>query len=378
LKIVAAAHGNVEEALAQRGFRLAGVDIYTVEDASGVVDRIRAHSPQLVIVAETARFDGLGLCERIKRDPELRATRVLLSLDHAPEEIDFPRLAQSGCDDALLARVPGEELYPAAARLCGLPELSLGAPVEAVDPSWSRPTVPRKADAANLSLRSVDLFADRPFTPRSQAQLTLRRTPADEPLVVDGEVARVDGGSGRAFRARIHFHEMPSAARLKLADLCLWDARPIARGVLRVEVRGAFDQGSEFGQLERRIAGDSSLESVIFDVSRVRQITSWGARAWILFLRNLPPGLRYQFVNGSTLFSRHCGMVADMLGRGEVLTLALPYECAGCGAERARVVHRVWLTAKVRSEPPTFRCAACGGDERFAELPDRYFSFLRA
>jgi hypothetical protein len=331
-----------------------------------------------VILAESGRFDGLALCDRIKRDPELRGTRILLSLDRAPEEIPLPQVAQSGSDEVVLTRVPGEDLYPAAARLFGLPELSLGAMVEATDPTWSRPTVPRQTVAANLSLRSVDLLADRPFTPRSQAHLALRRAPEDEPLTVEGEVARVDGGAGRAFRARIQFHDMPSVTRLKLADLCLWDSRVVTRGVLRVEVRGAFDQGSEFGQLQNRIADDSSLERVLFDLSRVRQITSWGARAWILFLRNLPPGLTYQFVNGSTLFSRHCGMVADMLGRGEVLTLALPYECGGCGAERARVVHRAWLSAKVRLEPPPFRCAACGADERFAELPDRYFSFLKA
>ena len=63
-------------------------------------------------------------------------------------------------------------------------------------------------------------------------------------------------------------------------------------------------------------------------------------------MRGLPESLSYRFVNGSTLFSRHCSMVADMLGCGEVLSFALPYECAGCGGERARVVHRAWLTAQ--------------------------------
>jgi CheY-like chemotaxis protein len=374
--ILASKSRFLEEALSGDGFRFLAEKPQLVDDEQ-LLTRVRERRPQLVVLSQAPRYDGIALCERIKSDPELSATKVILALDRPPEEIPLPRLALAGADDALLARLPGEELYPLAARLCGMPDLSLRTPIEARDPGWSAPAVPRRAVAANLSPRSVDLLCERPFSPGARIELTLYRDAGGPPLTLAGEVARSDGGGGRPFRARVHFADMSSAARIKLHDLCLWEARPLPSDTLRVEIRGAFDQSSDFTQLAERLAS-AKLRLCLFDLSRVRQITSWGARAWILFLRGLPESLRYHFVNGSTLFSRHCSMIADMAGRGEVLSLALPYECSGCGAERARTVHASWLTPAVRNEPPPFRCGSCGGLERFAELPDRYFSFLHA
>jgi hypothetical protein len=374
VNIVASKSRFLEEALAGRGFQLLRGKPIFVEDEA-ILEQARSLRPQLVVLA-----NDFELCERIRRDPTLGATRIILALDRPPEEIQLAALAAAGGDETLLARIPGEELYPLAARLLGLPDLSLSTPVEARDPTWSAPSLPRRAEAANLSPRSVDLISERPFSAGAQMDLSLRRAADAPPLELTGEVTRSDGGGGRPFRARVQFADMPSPARLKLHDLCLWDARPLPSNAMRVEIRGAFDQAAEFGALLQHLGDEVArgLRLCLFDLSRVRQITSWGARAWILFLRALPESLQYHFVNGSTLFSRHLGMVADMVGRGEVLTLALPYECASCGAERARLVHVRWLSPSVRMEPPPFRCSSCGELERFAELPDRYFSFLRA
>jgi hypothetical protein len=368
----------MEEALGARGFRLAGVEPLFIDHES-ILDRVRSARPGLVILSEAPRFDGIGICEKLKSDPELRATRVVVLVDRPPDEVPLSRVAGAGADDIVLSRVPGEELYPVAARVSGLPDLSLSAPAEVRDPTWSQPSQPRKAEAANLSARSIDLLCERPFSAGAKIELQLRRA-SDDALVVEGQVARSDGGDGQPFRSRVLFSDMPSGVRQRLNDFCLWDSRALPGGGLRVEVRGAFDQACEFTILEKRIGEEAARGArlCIFDLSRVRQITSWGARAWILFLRSIPPGLTYRFVNGSTLFSRHCGMVADMLGRGEVVSLALPYECPGCGAERAHVVHVTWLQPSVRIEPPQFRCGGCGDWQRFAELPDRYFSFLKA
>jgi CheY-like chemotaxis protein len=379
VRIVASSSRFITDELSGRAFRMAGVEVTSADDES-LLEEVRRHLPALVILAEAPRLDGIALCERLKSDAELRIARVILALDRSPEELQLQRLAASGCDDVVLTRIGGESLYPSAARLCGLPDLSLATPVEVRDPGWSAPSVPRKAWAANLSARSVDLLCERPLSTGARLQLALRRDANDAPLEIEGTLARSEGGGGQPFRARILFADMSSAARLRLNDLCLWDARTLKDGTLRVDIRGAFDQASEFALLGERInaEGAQGPKLCLFDLSRVRQITSWGARAWILFLRGLPDSISYRFVNGSTLFSRHCGMIADMLGRGEVITMALPYECEACGAERARVVHVSWLTPKVRQEPPGFRCSSCGTTERFAELPDRYFSFLKS
>ena len=48
------------------------------------------------------------------------------------------------------------------------------------------------------------------------------------------------------------------------------------------------------------------------------------------------------------------------VGRGEVISLALPYECSGCGAERGRTVHASWLTPAVRSISVAVTISASG------------------
>ena len=55
--------------------------------------------------------------------------------------------------------------------------------------------------------------------------------------------------------------------------------------------------------------------------------------------------------------------------------------CEICGARDWSVAYRGPVRdgafGKLTKETVVGRCGSCGGLERFAELPDRYFSFLR-
>jgi CheY-like chemotaxis protein len=372
VKIVASNNSFVFDELGSQGFRVVNAQSVIVSTGEEALTAAREHRPELVILdADMPGIDGCSVCEQLKSDPNLRVVRVILVVQGSISSAQLKRLAASGCDDVVLYRVPGEDLYHHAARLCGLPDLSLGEPVK-LHVSVSGGDSPEiSAHALHLSHRSVELLSSSNLPAGARVQLRLRREDDPEAVAVSGEVltTTVDGAA-QAFLSRVNFVDITPAARARLADLALWEARQLADG-LRVAIRGAFDEVSDFAGLRRRIA-----RNVIFDLSGVRAITSWGARSWILFLRSLPDETEYQLVNCSTLFVKHCSMVADMLGRGQVISFALPYECSECSHENARVLQTSSLSASLRREPPEFRCGRCGGLERFADLPDRYFSFL--
>jgi hypothetical protein len=86
--------------------------------------------------------------------------------------------------------------------------------------------------------------------------------------------------------------------------------------------------------------------------------------------------MTYAFINASSTFIKHCNMVADMLGRGGVISFAAPYQCETCSTDNERVLQVSAMNDAITHDPPEFRCGKCGGIERFDEVPGRYFAFL--
>jgi len=139
----------------------------------------------------------------------------------------------------------------------------------------------------------------------------------------------------------------------------------------RISLRGAFDETSDFSAIDLSGGGQ-----VVFDTAAVRLINSWGARQWIRFLRAIPEGVEFCFVNASTVFIKHCNMVTDMLGRGSIMSFAAPYACDGCERSSEHLLQVAELSGMVVQQPPQFRCPDCGGVERLDEMPARYFAFM--
>src|SRR5262245_13206704 len=120
VRIVASSNSFVFDELTSQGFRLVNAQSVIVSTGDEAWQAVHEHRPQLVILdAEMPVLDGCAVCERIKADPGLRATRVILVTQGAVSTAQLQRLAKSGCDDVVLHPVPGEDLYHRAARLCG-------------------------------------------------------------------------------------------------------------------------------------------------------------------------------------------------------------------------------------------------------------------
>jgi hypothetical protein len=140
---------------------------------------------------------------------------------------------------------------------------------------------------------------------------------------------------------------------------------------LHVALRDRFDERTDFSRVD--LAG---YRRVTFDTSQIVRINSFGVRQWIMFLRELPRELRYDFERASVEFIKHCNMVADMLGRGTVSSFYAPYVCDPCKRDTEQLLEVASLSRAVLKEPPGFRCPECGGPEELDEVPARYFAFI--
>lgn len=222
----------------------------------------------------------------------------------------------------------------------------------------------------DVDVDHVEVLLPRGFAPGERLTVRLRRWADDPAVEVSGRVRDVRPANGDGEQvASIAFDDLSLRTRAQIADLALWDARR-EDGQLVVVFRGRFDERTDFSPLDF-----SRDDNVIFDVAGVQRINSWGARAWIMFLRSLPDRLDYEFRNASVEFVKHCNMIADMLGRGVLNSFYAPYSCDECNTEVERVLVTRDLASDVMHRPPVFYCA-CGAEEILDDLPRRYFAFL--
>lgn len=212
---------------------------------------------------------------------------------------------------------------------------------------------------------------ERTIEGHGELRLRLRRAEGDAAVDVRGLVRRVEAVDGGGHDVEVGFGELSLRARAQLADLALWDARSEDGVGLVVHLRGRFDERTDFSPLNL-----DGYPEVTFDVAGIERINSWGARAWIMFLRSLRHDLDYTFRNASLEFVKHCNMVADMTGRGVLTSFYAPYVCEACKYEDEHLLAIRDLKANIVRQPPAFTCGRCGGASVLDDIPRRYFAFL--
>ncbi|PLX98285.1 MAG: hypothetical protein C0623_13255 [Desulfuromonas sp.] len=100
--------------IAKSYFDRSEFQVSTARDGQEALRMAKAIKPHLVIMdAEMPGMDGIECCRKIKNDPELFTTPVIILTDRAGNELDA--LWESGCD-GLLTRPLGRREILAAAR----------------------------------------------------------------------------------------------------------------------------------------------------------------------------------------------------------------------------------------------------------------------
>jgi hypothetical protein len=121
----------------------------------------------------------------------------------------------------------------------------------------------------------------------------------------------------------------------------------------------------------------ASKPVIVFDFDRVGLITSYGIREWVRFLKMLPDSSYYCFVRCTPAVVTQLNAITTFPGRGEVLSIYLPYVCPECD-ERSELLLDVQHEQErlVQLRYPRMSCSRCEIESELDEVPEVYFSYV--
>jgi two-component system phosphate regulon response regulator PhoB len=203
--------GPAEEWQRELKSQLATAEVSCIDSGDAALRLCEESPPDLLIIAMVLRdMTGLGLCRKIREDPELRRVPIIISSSHT-SEIDRVLAFECGADDFVSIPVSGREmaarttavLRRASRRAAGAaPQRRLRFGSLAFDPDRQRVEV----DGAVVSLtatefRVLGLLVDRPGKVVSRENLLEEITATGSPRserVIDAHIKSIRRKLGAA------------------------------------------------------------------------------------------------------------------------------------------------------------------------------------
>lgn len=336
---------------------------------TGGLDAIEAAArdrPVLAILdAEMIDLSGYEAARAIKHTNE--AIRVVLVLSGHISARQMRLVAESGCDEVLVAPTDADHLYDVVAVQLKLPRRA--ARRHAVDLAVLGRDGHRRIGGrvTNLSVDGARLVLRERID--EGAALRLEVVPEGEPpIAIDARAVWTqprDAGSA----VGVVFDGISADARRELSRLTQWDVIQGAERT-RVVLRGDITEETQFDGLASALVG-----RVDFDTSQVSYMNSFGASEWIDFLERAP--IRdYEFHACSVAFVLQASLVDGVLGTGTVVSFFAPYSCEQCDHHEEHLLHSAAVLHTTSARPPVFGCSRCDGRLLLDDFPERYFAFL--
>jgi CheY-like chemotaxis protein len=368
--ILTASNSDVLRMLGSRACARLGFARHIVGSGVEAINAARRLKPRLAVLdADMPDVSGYEACRRIKAEPTLKDTRVMLVLRGAFTRDKVIQVAEAECDDVMVLPVLDAEFFAHVADLLGLPRrqgrrvaVELVARVAEGTRTW-------EGFVENLSPTGAKIQLLEPLPAISFVRAWVRRQRGGRVTEVDARVVwrQEDGRS-----VGLEFRNLSFEMRQQIEALMLWDV-VLEEGQLRVYLDGDFIETTDFSGLDRQLAG-----SVDFDTSGVRYINSHGSRLWVAFLRELDTVEQYTFSRCSVAFAMQASMLEGFVGRGRVVSLMVPFHCEACDREDVRLLQVAAITDETGALAlPHLRCSRCGGRLSEEEIPEKYFGFLK-
>jgi CheY-like chemotaxis protein len=346
-------------------FRRLELELLVASSGDEALKMFHSELPTLAILdAELSGVSGYDITAKIK---EARPdTKVVLVMGKRLMPDQMRKVAESGCDEVLIAPMSADELYDVVSIQLGRPrrgaeryrlDIAIG------DATRQRPVA---GTVTNLSVDGVRLVTQEPIAEGAQI-LILVQPEGGEAVGIPARVIWAQPRDGRTV-AGAAFDSLDDRARAVLARLTQWEiVDETAR--TRVVLKGDFTEATSFDELLPAMVG-----RVDFDLAQVTYMNSLGVRAWCEFL-NRATIQGYEFHACSVPFVLQASMVEDVLGRGTVTSFFAPYHCSSCDHQEERLLQSAAILA-ASQQPPTFACTKCDGELTFDDIPERYFAFL--
>jgi CheY-like chemotaxis protein len=367
--VLTASNSEVLRLLGTRACTRLGLSRHTVSTGREALETARRIKPTVAVLdVDMPDLDGYEVCRRFKADPELKECRVMLVLTGILSHAVLDRLAEAGCDDAVVVPAVGDEFFCHLADLLKVPRrksrrvnVELMARLDGGARMWS-------GRVENLSLTGAKVVLEAPLGPVQIVRARLEGSGPSHALAAD---ARVVWRSNDGRVLGLEFQDMSVETRNVLETLVLFEI--VEEGdLVRVYLDGDFVEATSFAGLASELHG-----RVEFDAAGVRYINSQGSRRWTAFLHALTQVTEYAFSRCSVAFTTQASLLPAFLGTGRVVSFQAPYHCDGCERDESRLLQTTALVREGSSiSVPSFRCPECGGQLAFDEIPERYFGFL--
>ncbi len=349
-------------------FRRLGLELIVVSSGDEALESVARDRPQLALVdAEMPVVSGYEVARQIKDGtPECRVVLIMGKRINAQQ---MRRVAESACDEVLIAPMSPDELYDVVAIQLGQPRR--GSERFSIDLAVVTNDGVRSVDGrvTNLSVDGARLVLPEPLGENATLRLTITPDESDAaPLEVRARVVWAQPREGETI-VGASFEGIDDLAAARLSRLIQWEIVEDTERT-RVVIKGDITEATNFSDLLPVMVG-----RVDFDLSQVTYMNSLGVRTWVEFLRAAPIQ-GYEFHACSIAFVLQASLSDAVLGRGTVTSFFAPYLCENCDHEEERLLQSATVLATEDHSPPTFTCPNCGGELGLDDLPQRYLAFL--
>ena len=363
-KVLVSNNSELLRHLAAPPFRRLNLDLHVVSSGDDALVTAERESPELAIIeAELPGVSGYDVAKRIKSNAE--TCKVVMVMGKRIQADQMQKVAESGCDEVLIAPMSADELYDVVTTELELPRH--GSETFTIELAQDQRTV--EGHVTNLSKDGARLVLSEPVHEDTLLDLTIRSHGASDPITVRARVVWAQPGGDDNTVAGASFESLSDAAKARLAELTQWEIVEDTERT-RIVIKGDITEASSFADLLPQIVG-----RVDFDLSQVRYMNSLGVREWVDFLRRAN-AQGYEFHTCSSAFILQASMVEGVLGRGTVTSFFAPYHCQSCDRQEEKLLQSAAVLA-ANYEPPTFTCPECSEQMLFDDIPERYLAFLR-
>jgi len=342
-------------------FRRLELELLVASSGDEALKLFERERPSLALLdAELSGVSGYDITAKIKDSNP--TTKVVLVMGKRLMPDQMRRVAESGCDEVLIAPMSADELYDVVSIQLGRPRR--GAERYRLDIAIG--DKPVDGTVTNLSIDGARLVTPEAMSEGAAIRIIVHPEGC-EAVSIPARVIWAQPRDGRTVVGAA-FDNLDDRARAVLARLTQWEiVDETAR--TRVVLKGDFTEATSFDELLPAMVG-----RVDFDLAQVTYMNSLGVRAWCEFLASAPIQ-GYEFHACSIPFVLQASMVEDVLGRGTVTSFFAPYHCSSCDYQEDRLLQSAAILAS-GLEPPTFACTKCDGELTFDDIPERYFAFL--
>jgi tRNA A-37 threonylcarbamoyl transferase component Bud32 len=116
---------------------------------------------------------------------------------------------------------------------------------------------------------------------------------------------------------------------------------------------------------------------LLIDAGRVRRVTSFGVREWLLFLEACKPSCSLSMLRCPPALARQTGMVRGFLENVHIVSILMPLLCRDCGNAQDLLVNlekegALYESVLARKRTPDADCKRCGSACFLDEVPETF------